>query len=148
MIEAVRQGQTKRAPIERFVDVITSHFVPVITTLAIVTWVIWLCLGLSGVLPASTLDGNVGGWGKSLSSQFRPRDINMTSTPSLLVLRVRHLRLRYRLSVWNRSRRPNSAPCWFGSRSKIWNSRARRWRSIPRGVANRCHCLRQDRDVD
>ena len=62
VIEAVLQGQTKRAPIERIVDVVTAYFVPVVTTLAILTWIIWLSLGLSGILPASTLDNTVGGW--------------------------------------------------------------------------------------
>ncbi|TFK31187.1 hypothetical protein BDQ12DRAFT_701635 [Crucibulum laeve] len=62
VIEAVRQGQTKRAPIERIVDVVTSYFVPVVTTLAILTWIIWLSLGLSGALPANTLANAVGGW--------------------------------------------------------------------------------------
>ncbi|KAF8802288.1 heavy metal translocatin [Phlegmacium glaucopus] len=62
VIEAVLQGQTKRAPIERIVDVVTAYFVPVATTLAILTWVIWLCLGVSGTLPADTLTNTVGGW--------------------------------------------------------------------------------------
>ncbi|KAF4618841.1 hypothetical protein D9613_009697 [Agrocybe pediades] len=62
VIEAVRQGQTKRAPIERIIDVITSYFAPVIVALAIITWIVWLALGLSGVLPPDTLEGTVGGW--------------------------------------------------------------------------------------
>jgi cation transport ATPase len=62
VIEAVRQGQTKRAPIERIMDIITAYFVPVITALAILTWVVWLCLGLSGALPADALSNSVGGW--------------------------------------------------------------------------------------
>jgi len=43
-------------------DVVTSHFVPVVTALAIITWLVWLSLGLSGVLPASELTNTVGGW--------------------------------------------------------------------------------------
>ena len=62
IIEAVLQGQTKRAPIERIVDVVTAYFVPVVTALAILTWIIWLSLGLSGVLPTNALANNVGGW--------------------------------------------------------------------------------------
>ncbi|KDR84367.1 hypothetical protein GALMADRAFT_56340 [Galerina marginata CBS 339.88] len=62
VIDAVRQGQTKRAPIERIVDVVTSYFVPVVTAIAILTWVIWLSLGLSGILPPDTLSDSVGGW--------------------------------------------------------------------------------------
>ena len=62
----VRQGQTKRAPIERLADVMTAYFVPVITALAICTWVVWLGLGLGGALPKDLLDNSVGGWRTSL----------------------------------------------------------------------------------
>jgi len=62
IIEAVRQGQTKRAPIERIVDVLTAYFAPVVIALAILTWIIWLSLGLSGVLSRDALNGTVGGW--------------------------------------------------------------------------------------
>ena len=62
IIAVVRDGQSKRAPLERIADVLTSHFVPVITLIAIVTFVLWLALGLSGVLPADYLDNERGGW--------------------------------------------------------------------------------------
>lgn len=64
IVQAVREGQTKRAPIERLADSLTSYFVPAITALAILTWIIWLSLGLSGSLPDSYLDGHhsQGGW--------------------------------------------------------------------------------------
>ncbi|KAF9052122.1 E1-E2 ATPase-domain-containing protein [Panaeolus papilionaceus] len=62
IIDVVRQGQTKRAPIERFADLITSYFVPVITALAISTWIIWLSIGLSGKLGNDTVAGMPGGW--------------------------------------------------------------------------------------
>jgi heavy metal translocating P-type ATPase len=42
--------------------VLTSYFVPVITLIAIATWLIWLGLGLSGTLPLEYLDVQVGGW--------------------------------------------------------------------------------------
>jgi len=64
IVEVVREGQTRRAPIERVADLITGYFVPVVTLLAVITWVIWLSLGLSGVLPMSYLDIETGGWGK------------------------------------------------------------------------------------
>jgi Cu+-exporting ATPase len=64
IVEVVREGQTRRAPIERVADLITGYFVPVITLLAILTWVVWLSLGLSGALPESYLDTHVGGWSK------------------------------------------------------------------------------------
>lgn len=62
IVKIVREGQTRRAPIERLADVVTGYFVPVTTLLAITTWVVWLSFGLSGVLPASYLDTHQGGW--------------------------------------------------------------------------------------
>jgi Cu+-exporting ATPase len=62
IVQVVREGQTRRAPIERVADMITGYFVPIITLLAILTWAVWLCLGLSGVLPESYLDIHIGGW--------------------------------------------------------------------------------------
>ncbi|KAK7470658.1 hypothetical protein VKT23_002081 [Stygiomarasmius scandens] len=62
IMKIVREGQTRRAPMERIADIITGYFVPVVTLLAVVTWVIWLSLGLSGSLPADYLDSSVGGW--------------------------------------------------------------------------------------
>ncbi|KAJ5155864.1 hypothetical protein N7492_008667 [Penicillium capsulatum] len=62
IIAVVREGQSKRAPLERVADLLTSHFVPVITLIAILTFIIWLALGHSGVLPADYLDIAQGGW--------------------------------------------------------------------------------------
>lgn len=62
IVKVVREGQTRRAPIERLADIITGYFVPVVTLLAVSTWLIWLGLGLSGSLPASYLDQGQGGW--------------------------------------------------------------------------------------
>ncbi|KAI0884761.1 heavy metal translocatin [Annulohypoxylon maeteangense] len=62
IIKVVREGQARRAPIERVADALTSYFVPVVTLIAISTWLIWLGLGLSGRLPQSYLDTPVGGW--------------------------------------------------------------------------------------
>ena len=56
IIHVVREGQTRRAPIERVADFLTGYFVPVVTLLAIVTWVVWLSLGVSGALPDDYLD--------------------------------------------------------------------------------------------
>ncbi|KAI8648031.1 hypothetical protein NCS55_01501200 [Fusarium keratoplasticum] len=62
IIKVVREGQARRAPIERVADMLTSYFVPVVTLIAIMTWLIWLSLGLSGTLPGEYLDVAVGGW--------------------------------------------------------------------------------------
>ncbi|AEY98781.1 FAGL041Cp [Eremothecium gossypii FDAG1] len=62
VISAVRDGQLRRAPIERIADVLTGYFVPFIVLLAILTWAIWLILGFAGVLSQEKLDGSVGGW--------------------------------------------------------------------------------------
>lgn len=62
IIKVVREGQARRAPIERVADSITSYFVPIVTLIAIVTWLTWLSLGVSGRLPADYKDVDVGGW--------------------------------------------------------------------------------------
>lgn len=62
IVNTVRDGQLKKAPIQRVADTITGYFVPVIVLLAILTWIIWISLGYSGALPQSYLDIDVGGW--------------------------------------------------------------------------------------
>lgn len=63
IISVVREGQTKRAPVERVVDRVTGYFVPIITALAIMTFLVWFALGQSGVLSRNYLDSQQGGWG-------------------------------------------------------------------------------------
>ncbi|KAJ3801623.1 E1-E2 ATPase-domain-containing protein [Lentinula aff. detonsa] len=62
IMEIVREGQTRRAPMERIVDIVTSYFVPAVTLLAIITWIIWLALGESGKLSEDNLVNLAGGW--------------------------------------------------------------------------------------
>ncbi|KAL4945445.1 hypothetical protein BDV06DRAFT_31155 [Aspergillus oleicola] len=62
IIAVVREGQSKRAPLERVADVLVSHFVPAITLIAVLTFVVWVSLGVSGTLPQDYLDVNRGGW--------------------------------------------------------------------------------------
>ncbi|GAB1315687.1 ATPase, P type cation/copper-transporter [Madurella fahalii] len=69
IVNVVREGQTKRAPIERVADLMTSYFVPVVTLIAILTWIIWLSLGFSGRIPGHFLDVTSGGW-VAFSLQF------------------------------------------------------------------------------
>lgn len=63
IISVVREGQTKRAPVERVVDRVTGYFVPIITALAILTFLIWFALGQSGALSRNYLGSEQGGWG-------------------------------------------------------------------------------------
>lgn len=63
IINVVREGQTRRAPVERVADTITSHFVPFVTLVAIVTWVTWLILGTTGAIPQDWKTEGSGGWG-------------------------------------------------------------------------------------
>ncbi|PVH99512.1 heavy metal translocatin [Periconia macrospinosa] len=62
IIDAVREGQTRRAPVERVASTITGHFVPCVVLIAILTWVIWLALGTSGTIPDSWRNEGSGGW--------------------------------------------------------------------------------------
>lgn len=62
IISVIREGQTRRAPVERVVDSLTAYFVPIITALAILTFFIWFALGQSGYLPDRYLDSQSGGW--------------------------------------------------------------------------------------
>jgi P-type Cu+ transporter len=62
IVQAVRDGQTRPAPIERIADTLTAYFVPFVTMLALLTWIIWLSLGVSGALPEDYLSSNSGGW--------------------------------------------------------------------------------------
>lgn len=62
IVEVVREGQTKRAPMEQYADVLTTYFVPVVTLIAVLTWLVWMILGLLGAIPASYLNVTSGGW--------------------------------------------------------------------------------------
>ncbi|KAI5954526.1 hypothetical protein KGF54_002301 [Candida jiufengensis] len=62
IVNTVRDGQLRKAPMEKTADLITGYFVPLIIFLAIITWVIWLSLGFSGALPQHYLDIDIGGW--------------------------------------------------------------------------------------
>jgi Cu+-exporting ATPase len=62
IITAVREGQTRRAPVERIADTITSHFVPFVIAVALATWLIWLILGTTGGIPKNWKNDGAGGW--------------------------------------------------------------------------------------
>ncbi|KAI5464736.1 E1-E2 ATPase-domain-containing protein [Mariannaea sp. PMI_226] len=61
IVEVVQEGQTKRAPIEQIADLLTTYFVPIITLIAIITWIVWMILGFSNVLPDHEAESS-GGW--------------------------------------------------------------------------------------
>ncbi|KAK2049882.1 heavy metal translocating P-type ATPase [Colletotrichum somersetense] len=60
IVSIVREGQTKRAPMERVADVLTAYFVPIITLIAVLTWLTWMILGYAGVVPGRYLDSESG----------------------------------------------------------------------------------------
>ncbi|CAE7000526.1 copper-transporting P-type ATPase [Pyrenophora teres f. teres] len=62
IINAVREGQSHRAPVERVADKITSYFVPFVIAVAIITWLLWLVLGKTGVIPSDWKNKGAGGW--------------------------------------------------------------------------------------
>ncbi|KAH7069246.1 E1-E2 ATPase-domain-containing protein [Paraphoma chrysanthemicola] len=62
IIAAVREGQTRRAPVERVADTITAHFVPFVIAVAITTWLVWLILGTTGGIPKDWKNEGAGGW--------------------------------------------------------------------------------------
>lgn len=62
IVSTVRDGQMRKAPIQRLADVLTGYFVPTIVMIAVVTWAVWLSLAYSGTLPKSYLDVDIGGW--------------------------------------------------------------------------------------
>ncbi|KAK4072846.1 hypothetical protein Purlil1_13226 [Purpureocillium lilacinum] len=62
IVDVVREGQTKPAPMAQIADILTAYFVPTITLIAIVTWVVWMSLGLGGRIPSDWLDVGSGGW--------------------------------------------------------------------------------------
>ncbi|KAH8601097.1 putative copper-transporting ATPase 3 [Bisporella sp. PMI_857] len=62
IVRAVREGQTRRAPMERIADSLTAYFVPLVTLSAVITWIVWLSLGVSGILPLSYRGENSDGW--------------------------------------------------------------------------------------
>ncbi|KAK8097617.1 heavy metal translocating P-type ATPase [Apiospora kogelbergensis] len=69
IVNIVRDGQTKKAPIEDIANALTSYFVPIITLIAILTWLTWLSLGISGAIPESWMSVSSGGW-VAFSLQF------------------------------------------------------------------------------
>ncbi|KAK1779678.1 E1-E2 ATPase-domain-containing protein [Copromyces sp. CBS 386.78] len=62
VVKAVREGQTRRAPIEQVADILTAYFVPVVIAIAVATWIIWLAVGYSGHVSDDFLGDTKGGW--------------------------------------------------------------------------------------
>lgn len=61
IVQAVAEGQSHKAPIERVADKITSVFIPVVVYISLVVLSIWLGLSLGHVIPDSYLpDGRTG----------------------------------------------------------------------------------------
>lgn len=137
VINVVRDSQTKRAPIERIADILTGYFVPVVTLLALLTWAIWLSLGLSGALPRSYLDKDVGGW-RECRLLWIECVINSLFT-SGVDPRVRDRCLYRCMSMWYWPRSPNRPSGWYRYCSEIRHLGSRRGRGLSGGsAARRC----------
>ncbi|UKZ50005.1 hypothetical protein TrVGV298_004260 [Trichoderma virens] len=60
IVEVVREGQAKRAPMEQVADLLTSYFVPVVTLIAIITWAVWMALSFTHNVSSDELDSSGG----------------------------------------------------------------------------------------
>lgn len=69
IVSIVRECQTKPSQMENLAGYLTAYFVPFITLIAIITWLVWLLLGVSGAIPEHYLDVSSGGW-VAFSLQF------------------------------------------------------------------------------
>ncbi|KAI0169080.1 heavy metal translocatin [Hypoxylon sp. FL1284] len=69
IVNIVRECQTKPSQMENLAGHLTAYFVPFVTLIAIITWLVWMLLGLSGVIPEHYLDVSSGGW-VAFSLQF------------------------------------------------------------------------------
>ncbi|KAI0405119.1 heavy metal translocating P-type ATPase [Xylaria palmicola] len=47
IVKVVREGQTKRAPMEKVADALVAYFVPAIISIALITWIVWLIIGFT-----------------------------------------------------------------------------------------------------
>ncbi|KAH6605849.1 copper transporting p-type atpase [Trichoderma cornu-damae] len=60
IVEVVREGQAKRAPMEQVADLMTSYFVPVVTLIAVVTWAVWMALSFTHRVSSDELNSSGG----------------------------------------------------------------------------------------
>jgi heavy metal translocating P-type ATPase len=60
IVEVVREGQTKRAPVEQIADVMTTYFVPIITLIAVITWAVWMAISLANKVPGQDFESSSG----------------------------------------------------------------------------------------
>lgn len=54
IVQVVRDGQAMHAPIEEFARKVMSYFVPVMTLIALITFVVWTCLAFTDNVPGRT----------------------------------------------------------------------------------------------
>ncbi|KAF8323395.1 heavy metal translocatin, partial [Clavulina sp. PMI_390] len=70
IVQAVADGQSKKAPIERVADQIIGVFIPIIVYLSLIVLVIWLSLALSDSLPEHYLPAGRNGTGDRVFFAF------------------------------------------------------------------------------
>eukprot|EP01062_Namystynia_karyoxenos_P015907 TRINITY_DN15812_c0_g1_i1.p1 TRINITY_DN15812_c0_g1~~TRINITY_DN15812_c0_g1_i1.p1 ORF type:complete len:1315 (+),score=386.75 TRINITY_DN15812_c0_g1_i1:106-4050(+) len=58
IIKLVSDAQTNRAPIQTFADTLAGYFVPSVVAIALLSFAIWLVLGLSGGYPSEWRSGS------------------------------------------------------------------------------------------
>ncbi|RKF54938.1 putative copper-transporting ATPase HMA5 [Golovinomyces cichoracearum] len=61
IVKAVLEGQNRKAPIERIADRLTGFFVPLIILIALLTWIFWLGVANSNMIPINIAESGLGG---------------------------------------------------------------------------------------